>query len=392
MTEDMTEERHDEVPPVDRDRRLAALRASDRVLSHIPLALTIGERLARLSAEAPQVYDLDRGPDFYGDGIVGDLERRVAELLGKEAAAFFPTGTMAQQVALRVHADDRDSDAVALHPMSHLVRHERDAYAVVSGLRAVHTTSAPRQPTAAEIEELDEDFGTLVLELPLRDAGFLLPTWEELNEVVEAAREREAAVHFDGARLWECAPHFGVGLPEIAALADTVYVSLYKSLGGISGSVLAGPSWLVEQAKAWRHRYGGNVVHQWPVALTALAGLERELPRLPLYVAHAKVVAQALAEAFEAAGVPWFRIHPDVPHTHQFQVWLPYSPEALEEAGTRLAEEERTALFNRWSAAEVPGLAVTEVTVGASALGWTPADIGDAVSALLGRVTGAATA
>lgn len=378
--------RDDGVREVSRDRRLAALRGSERVLSESPFARTLGERLALLTAEAPGVYDLDGRLDAYGDGIVAHLEARTAELLGMEAAAYFPTGTMAQQVALRCWAGRTGSDVVALHPLSHLEKHERKAYMVLSGLRPVHPTDEPRNPTAAEVRELDEPFGTLSLELPLREPGFVLPTWEELTEVVEAARERDAVVHFDGARLWECAPHFGVGLADIAALADSVYVSFYKSLDGIAGAALAGPASMIEEAKAWRHRYGGQVAQQWPTVLAALAGLDRELPRLPSYVAHAKVVAKALDEAFRGAGVPWFRINPGVPHTHQFQVWLPYPPEVLEEAGVRLAEETRTTLFNRWFPGEVPGLAVTEVTVASSTLSWTADDIGAAVGALLDRV------
>lgn len=77
----------------------------------------------------------------------------------------------------------------------------------------------------------------------------MLPTWEELTEVVDAAREREAVVHFDGARLWECTVHFGRPLEEIAALADSVYVSFYKSLDGFGGAALAGPATLVEEAR-----------------------------------------------------------------------------------------------------------------------------------------------
>ncbi|GFN04856.1 hypothetical protein Smic_34120 [Streptomyces microflavus] len=70
----------------------------------------------------------------------------------------------------------------------------------------------------------------------------------------------------------------------------------------------------------------GQLFQQYPAALSALIGLDRELPLLPTYVDHAKVVAGAMAEGFAAAGVPWFRVHPEPPHTHQFQVWLPYGP------------------------------------------------------------------
>ncbi|GFE22950.1 threonine aldolase [Streptomyces nigrescens] len=364
------------VARVERERMRAAFRGARRVLSEGVGRETVRERLDRLVADAPAAYDLDGWTDLYGndDGIIGELERRTAGALGTEAAAFFPTGTMAQQVALRCWAGRTGNATVAGHPLSHMEVHERDAWAVVSGLRMVHPTSAPRPPTAAEIYDLPEPFGALALELPLRDAGFVLPAWDELTATVEAARDREAVVHFDGARLWECGPHFGRALPEIAALADSVYVSYYKSLGGISGAALAGTEEFIEEARAWRHRYGGQLFQQWPAALAALAGLDRELPRLPEYVAHAKAVARALDEGLAEAGVPWFRVHPGVPHTHQFQVWLPYPPELLNEAVVRQAEETGTALFGNWyepGPAGPPGVALTEIMVGASALAWT---------------------
>ncbi|MER6609979.1 aminotransferase class I/II-fold pyridoxal phosphate-dependent enzyme [Streptomyces sp. NPDC000927] len=369
-------------------RRLRAWRSAERALSRPPMHLPVGERLAALVAGAGDVTDLDRPADMYGDGVVAELEERVAELLGMEAAAFFPTGTMAQQVALRCWAGRTGNSTVALHPMAHPEVHERSALGTVSGLRTVHPTSEPRQPTAQEVRDLSEPFGTLMLELPLRDAGFVLPTWEELEEVVAAARERDAVVHFDGARLWECAPHFGRELPEIAALADSVYVSFYKTLGGLSGAALAGPESLIEEARAWRHRYGGQLFQQFPAALAALIGLDRELPLLPSYVAQAKVVAEALAEGLTAAGVGWFRVHPEPPHTHQFQLWLPYGANALTEASTRQAEETGTALFHGWHStpAGPPGVAFTEVSVGREALEWTAADVREAVAAFLALV------
>ncbi|MDV7222519.1 threonine aldolase family protein [Streptomyces prunicolor] len=362
-----------------RKRRLGANRNAERTLAHLGFLGTLRERLAFLQ-EAAELYDLDETSDMYGGGIVETLEKRVAELLGKEAAAFFPTGTMAQQVALRCWAGRTGNPTVALHPLAHPEVHEGDAFSQVSGLRPVHVTSEPRQPTAAEVRDFPEPFGTLMLELPLRDAGFLLPSWEELSAVVEAARERDAVVHFDGARLWESASHFGRPLDEIADLADSVYVSFYKSLEGLGGAALVGPKTLIDEAKTWRHRYGGMVFQQFPTALTALAGLDRELPRLPEYVAHARVVAAALREGFAAAGVPWIRVHPEQPHTNEFQVWLPYDPDAVAEAAIRQTEETKTALFsNPWDA-KGPGLAFTEVYVRAAALEWTAEDVKTAVA------------
>ncbi|MHB9753096.1 threonine aldolase family protein [Streptomyces sp. BYX5S] len=369
------------------ERLIAALRGAGRTLARRPNEATVGERWNSLTEAASKVADLGDGVDVYGDGVVADLEAKVAALLGKEAAAFFPTGTMAQQVALRCWAGRTGDATVALHPLAHPEVHEREALTAVAGLRTVHPTRAARQISADDLHGLDEPFGTLMLELPLRDAGFTLPTWEELEEVCETARARDAVIHFDGARLWETATHFGRPLDEIAELADSVYVSFYKSLGGLSGAVLAGPQSLVGEARAWRHRYGGQVFQQFPQAIAALAGLERELPRLPEYVAHARVVARALREGFAQAGVTGARVFPEVPHTHQFKVWLPYAADALTEAGIAQAEQTRTALFARWAdEGAVPGLAATEVTVAAAGLEWGPDDVRAAVADFVGRI------
>ncbi|WP_406069951.1 threonine aldolase family protein [Streptomyces sp. NBC_01020] len=378
-----------EQPPQDAaQRRVAAMRGAKRVLSRPHAIVTLGEQLTALAADAGTVYDLDEPVDIYGGGVVAALEERVAGLLGFPAAAFFPTGTMAQQVALRCWAGRTGDPVVALHPMAHPELHERGAFGAVSGLRTVHPTSAPRLPTAAEVRDFEEPFGTLMLELPLRDAGFVLPTWDELVAVAGAARERDAVVHLDGARLWECAPHFGRELAEIAGVADSVYVSLYKSLDGLSGAVLAGPASLIDEARTWRHRYGGALFQQYPAALSALLGLERELPRLPSYVAHAKVVAAGLTDGFRAAGVPWFRVNPEVPHTHQFQVWLPYEADVLSEAAVVQAEETGVALFQRFHPAPggVPGVSLAEVTVSAPGLSWSAADVTGAVVEFVRRV------
>jgi threonine aldolase len=364
-----------------RARRDAAARAASKVLSGPPRA-TMPTRLAQLAHEAEAAYQ-DSTPDQYGTGPVRDLERRTAELLGMEDAAFFPTGTMAQQVALRCWAGRTGNPVVALHPLAHPEVHERDALHALGGLRTVHPTTAPRLPTAEEIADFEEPFGTLMLELPLRDAGFVLPSWEELTAAVAAARERDAVVHVDGARLWECTPHFDRPLPEIAALADSVYVSYYKSLGGLSGAALAASADLIAEAKAWRHRYGGLLFQQYPAALAAQAGLRDELPRLASYVLHARPVAEALRRGLLDGGLDLVRVHPPTPHTHQFQLWLAHPARVLDEASVRQAERTGLSLFGRGVFTEPgpPGLSMTEVTVGASALEWTADEVHEAAEA-----------
>ena len=359
----------------DEARRIAAARECTRRLSSTR-PVTMRERLETLATRP----ELDAPPDRYGNGPVAALEERVRGLLGAGSATFFPTGTMAQQVALRYWTRDRADRVVAMHPLGHPEVHERHAYAELGGLSAVWPTTAGRQFTAAEVGKLDEPFAVLMVELPLRDAGYLLPTWDELVALVEAARARGARVHFDGARLWESTTRLGRSLAEVAALADSVYVSFYKSLGGLSGAVLAGPQELGGYAKAWRHRYGGQLFEQWPAALSALHGLETQLPRLPEYVAHAAVVAGALA------AVPGAKVLPQPPHTHQFRVWLPYRAAALNAAVLALAEEEKVFFADRWADTEVPGLAMTEITVAGPALEWSRAEVIDAANRVLDRV------
>ncbi|MEV5648103.1 beta-eliminating lyase-related protein [Nocardia sp. NPDC052254] len=368
-----------ESTPAERHER--AMRTAERVLARPSATTTLRDRLTALLEDGSSVYDLSSAPDIYGGGIVADLERKVADLLGKEDAAFFPTGTMAQQVALRCWAERTGNRKVALHPLSHPEVFEANAFRLVSDLHPVPATGSPYHPTAAEISSLPATFGALMLELPMRDAGYLLPTWEELVAVTQAARERNAIVHFDGARLWECTSHFDRTLAEIAALADTVYVSFYKSLDGLSGAALAGPRSLIAETRTWRHRYGGRIFQQFPAALAALVGLERELPRLPERVARTKVVASAMAEGFRAAGLSWFKVLPERPHTLQFQVWLPFSAESLVAAATRQAEDTGVAVFQMpwWEPGMPPGLSVTEVTTDAESLTWTADDIRAAV-------------
>ncbi|WP_035849612.1 threonine aldolase family protein [Kitasatospora azatica] len=354
-------------------RRRLALRNSRRILSG-ERPLTIRERLTALA----ELDAADELPDFYAEGgAVARLEERVAALLGKEDAVYVPSGTMAQQIALRHGAELTGHDAVALHPMSHLERWERHAYSQLSGLRGLWPTDQPGHFTATELADLGQPFGTMTIELPLRDPGFLLPSWDELVELTAAARAAGARVHFDGARLWDTTPHFGKPLDEIAALADSVYLSLYKTLGSSHGAVLAGDAKLTAYARTWRHRHGGTLWQNWPAALGALAGLDQLLPRIPDYVTHAKLVAEALST------LPGARINPDPPHTHEFQLYLPHPAEALTAANLELAQTEHTWFASGWTDV-APGLAMTEISVRASGLEWTASDVAEAGRRVLG--------
>ena len=128
-----------------------------------------------------------------------------------------------------------------------------------TGLRAELVGDRDRLITLADLQELQVRLGALLLELPQREIGGRLPEWDELVGQIEWARARDVPTHLDGARIWEAAPYYGRPHAELAGLFDTVYVSLYKGLGGIGGSVLAGPAELIAQARVWRRRHGGTL-------------------------------------------------------------------------------------------------------------------------------------
>ncbi|HVA70622.1 MAG TPA: beta-eliminating lyase-related protein, partial [Acidimicrobiales bacterium] len=197
--------------------------------------------------------------DYYGaGGVVTELESEVATLLGKPSALFLPTGTMAQQATLRVHADRRSSKSIAFHPCCHLETHEERGYQRLHGLFGVPVGSRHEPLSLASLRNVSEPLAALLLELPQRDLGGTLPTWKELCQQVSWARERGAAVHLDGARLWEAAPYYAKtqqkSVADVAGLFDSVYVSFYKGLGAIAGCCVAGETDVIDELSVWRTR------------------------------------------------------------------------------------------------------------------------------------------
>jgi threonine aldolase len=291
-----------------------------------------------------QVLDVlrERVADEESSGdAVPRLERRIAELLGKPAAAMFPTGTMAQQVAMRIHADDRGIRTIAFHPQCHLEEHENKGYAIVHGLVGLPVGDRHSLIDLADLEAIRQPVAALLLELPQREIGGRLPEWEDLVAQVDWTREHGVASHLDGARIWEAQPHYGRTHAEIAALFDTVYVSLYKGLLGISGAVLAGDTGFVEHARVWRNRLGGNTASSWPMAMAAERGLDELLPRMPEFLARAKSIAGLLA------GIPGVQVVPSPPQTPLFHVHLAAEPARVTDQAKLLAEKTGLLVFGR---------------------------------------------
>ena len=325
------------------------------------------------------MVDADMPPDG-PDGPVAVLERRMAGLLGKETALFFPSGTMAQQVALRVHAERSGRRGFAAHPYCHLDQWEKQGYAAVHGLWFHRTGDPGELMTAQDLKAIGEPLATVLWELPQRDLGGLLPEWDDLRDQVALARAGGASAHLDGARLWEAQTYYRRPLEEIAGLFDTVYVSLYKSLQGSRGAVLAGDASTIAAAGVWRTRLGGAITDAWPLALGGLAGLDTIPPQMPAFRDH----AIAIAAAINAGGLA--RTVPDPPQTPMFHVHLPAPREAVERAGATLLAERGVQLYGRVRSVLDPRACAFEITVGENAMDFTPDEVAGLIRELLDLV------
>ncbi|MFO1399303.1 MAG: beta-eliminating lyase-related protein [Burkholderiales bacterium] len=297
--------------------------------------------------------------DRYGDGaLIGDFERRIAALLGHEAAVFMPSGTMAQQVALRIHADETGVGAFAMHPTSHVEIHELRAYSRVQRLDGVLLGPRDRPTLAADLAAWPERLAALLVELPAREIGGQLPSWDDLAALAAAARARGIRLHMDGARLWEAREAYAPrSHADIATLFDSVYVSFYKGIGALAGAALAGPASFIAQARQWRKRMGGTLVQLHPFVASAAMRIDVQLAKMPAWRARALGLAAALAR------VPGVRVLPDPPQVNMFHLHFAASPLALAEARDALAARERVWL-GRFAPGATPDAAQQELYVG----------------------------
>lgn len=320
--------------------------------------------------------------DVYGGGeSVKRLEAWIAELLGKEAAVLFPSGTMAQQVALRIWCERSGCWTVGFHPQCHLDVHEERGYEYLHGMHAHLISDRNRLITRADLGEVSEPLGALLLELPQRNLGGQLPAWRDLRAQVAWARANGVALHLDGARLWQCGPFYRRPLREIAALFDTVYVSLYKDLGGLGGCVLAGPDDVIAEARVWRVRHGGRLSTYEPMALSAELGLDEVLPRMPSFVRKAREIGIELAQ------IDGVDVVPDPPQVAMLHVHVRGELERVRDALFEIAKERRTLIAGYFAPTAVPAVQMTELGMGAASLEVPTEEIAELYAELVSRAS-----
>jgi len=242
------------------------------------------------------------GDDVHGeDPSVNRLQERVAALLGKEAALFFPSGTMANQAALRVHT--RPGDVVIASRDAHILKYEAGAASALSGLQIKTIGSGggfePEEVRAA-LHPGDVHFAPttlLAVENTHNAAGGRVFRPEPLERATRAAREAGLALHCDGARLWNAAIALGLPPAALAAPFDTVSVCLSKGLGAPVGSLVAGSHALVGKLRRVRKMLGGGMRQAGVLAAAGLFALDHQLARLTEDHDNAVRLASGLAEA-----------------------------------------------------------------------------------------------
>ncbi len=244
------------------------------------------------------------GDDVYGeDPTVRELEARVAELLGHESAVFAPSGTMANQLGLRLLVPP--GQELLCDDAAHVVRAELGAAAVLAGI-TTRTWSAPggRLDAEAAIALARPDAGpylvstaALAVENTHNFGGGTVVPIEQLRRLRELADERGLRLHLDGARLFNAHVASGVALADYGRLFDTVSVCLSKGLGAPVGSVLATSASRVAEARVWRKRLGGGMRQAGVLAAAGLHALRHHVARLAEDHARARSLAEVLAGA-----------------------------------------------------------------------------------------------
>jgi threonine aldolase len=240
------------------------------------------------------------------DPTVLELERRIASLLGHEAAVFVPTATMANQIALKLHG--RPGDVLLAEETSHVVVYEYGGAAAHAGLVTRGLPGAAgrlepeqiRRAAAPSAKIADQRATALSLENTHNNAGGRVWPLEELEEVVATAHELGLAVHLDGARVLNAAVAHGVDPAEIASRFDTVTICLSKGLGCPLGALLAGSRPLIDRAWREKHLFGGAMRQAGIVAAAGVYALDHHVERLA--DDHAR--ARRLAEGLVGSGAP----------------------------------------------------------------------------------------
>jgi threonine aldolase len=298
-----------------------------------------GKRNVQVLKDAFDELDGTIDSDIYGTGkVIEDFQAKMAAYLGKPSAVFFPSGTMAQQIALRMWCDEKGIRKVAYHPLCHLEIHEQNGLRELHQIEPVLIADKNSLITLEDVLQMKEDIACLLLELPQREIGGQLPAYEELEAIAAHCKAKGIKLHLDGARLYEILPYYGKTAAEICSLFDSVYVSFYKGIGGIAGAILAGDEAFTTQSKIWKRRHGGDLISLYPYIISADQAFDERLPKMEQYYQ----AAVELAEMYnDCDGIT---TRPVVPVSNMFHVHTELPKESFEKLLISVYEETGVGL------------------------------------------------
>jgi threonine aldolase len=245
--------------------------------------------------------EADVGDDVFGDDpTVRRLQQRTAEMLGKEAALFVPSGTMSNEIAVRAHT--QPGDELIVEATAHIYYYEGGAPAALAGVMCRCLTGRRGKFSGADVEAVlrpaDAHFAPtrlVCLENTHNRGGGSVWTLGEIGSVAAVARQQGLALHLDGARLWNATAATGIPEHEFAAPFDSVSVCFSKGLGAPVGSALAGSREFIARAHRFRKQFGGGMRQAGIIAAGALYALEHHRARLAEDHANARTLAAGLA-------------------------------------------------------------------------------------------------
>jgi len=254
-----------------------------------------------------------KSDSYSRNGIVKDLEKKMAKVLGKESAVFMPTGTLANNIAVKKLAGP--DDRVIVQAESHLYNDSGDGAQKLNNINLIPLAPGKASFTLEEVKEVlaraeagrvKTGVGVISIESPIRRVDNQLFDFESMQAIGKYAKEKGIRLHLDGARMFNACVHEGKSPAEYAAIFDTVYVSMYKDFNAASGAILAGSHEFCKDLYHIRRMFGGGMPQVWPFAAVAYQYVDSFLDDYTETVKQADELFELLGEnqAFRVEKIP----------------------------------------------------------------------------------------